>query len=271
VSESADKILSKTFTFSLNFHVIWTSSLMHKNIRSGPSHKSTMQYHSYSSSLVSECDDKLNLYPSSSGTVSIPADSPSSSSSSEDGSSRGNCSSNSEFHKLLERRLQRLLRFSTNTASTRRALKKLHLTALKAEQRMLKQNALVLQTYKEKKFALLMSKDRGPSPPLVPAVPLLADTMSSRRKIRKVSSKTSMPNPCRPDNTSCTPRKVSLACQAHNWKISKTDTPTAALMIPNDYSSPTTGSSRGPSICCSTIEATLDHQQDPLFNNEFII
>jgi len=140
---------------------------------------------------------------------------------------------------------------------------------------MLKQNALVLQTYKEKKFALLMSK-KEPSPPLVvPAVPPLADTMSSRRKPRKVSIlKISMPNPCRPDNTSCTfgssekkklPRKVSFTCQARNSKLGKTDTPTAAL-VPNDYS---TGSSRGPSIC-STIEATLD-QQDPLFNNEFMI
>jgi len=82
---------------------------------------------------------------------------------------RGKCSSNTEFHKLLERRLQRLLRFSTNTASTRRALKK-HNVTLKAEQRRLnRQNAFPGLANKEK-AALLMSKDPSASSSIVSVV-----------------------------------------------------------------------------------------------------
>ena len=229
-----------------------------------------MQCHSSSTSLVRESDGKWKLYSSSSGTVlSVAANSSSSSS----GSRGGNCSSNTEFHKLLEKHLKRIIRFSKNTASTRRALKK-HSLTIKAEQRKLQQNALVLQTYKEK-FAPRMSKEPStPSSPFVPAVPHVVDAMSSRRKTRKVSIiKPSVPNPGQhPDNTSCTfssssmslPRKVSFAVQAHNSKLYKTEDPIAAL-IPNDYF---TGSSRGSSIC-STIEVTLD--QDVLIDNEFII
>ena len=178
-------------------------------------------------------------------------------SSSSSSNGRGNCSSNTEFHMLLELHLGRLLRFSKDTASTRRGLKNLNLT-LKAEQRRLNRQTALPGVANEEKAALLMSKEPSASSSIVPvAAPPLSHAMyaaqSSNPRTVSISRRTDpVQNPL-----SRPPSSLSRQ-QCHNNTICPCAGGCSSKNLPRKVS--------------FADQAEMDAEIDlPLFDNEFII